>query len=232
MQVDHLGIRVLLQQVVAHRMHQVGLAEADAAIQEQRVVAVLGVVGHLPGGGARQLVRLALDEVLEGEGAVQVAGVFQAALDLHGALGTHQRRALHFGHRLGRRRFGAGHRAVGRRRFKHRRGRHLGHLRRGGGRRRARGSGTLAADQQGQRRRLAVAALAHQFEQATDVFLVDPVEHETVGRVHAQLVAVRLDLQRTDPGVELLGRQLVAQNLHALLPQFHGHSVSLARKAS
>ncbi|MCY1496719.1 hypothetical protein D9M68_306600 [compost metagenome] len=95
MQVDHLGIRILLQQMVTHSVHQVGLAEADAAIEEQRVVAVLRIVGHLPGGCASQLVGLALDEVLEGEGTVQVAGVLQRAFDLHGTLGTNRRR----GHR-------------------------------------------------------------------------------------------------------------------------------------
>ena len=89
MQVDHLGIGVLLQQMVAHRMHQVGLAEADAAIEEQRVVAMLGVVRDLPGRGACQLVRFAFDEVLEGEGAVEIAGVLEPALDLHVALCTH-----------------------------------------------------------------------------------------------------------------------------------------------
>ncbi len=67
-------------------MHQVRLAQAYTAIKEQRVVAVLGVVGHLPGRGARQLVRLAFDKGFEGEGAVQVAGVLERTFDLNGAL--------------------------------------------------------------------------------------------------------------------------------------------------
>ena len=92
MQVDHLGVRVLLQQVVAHRMHQVGLAQTDATVEEQRVVTVLEVVRHLPGGGAGQLVGLALDEVLEGEGTVEIAGVLQRTFDLDVALGAHRRR--------------------------------------------------------------------------------------------------------------------------------------------
>ncbi|MNJ62375.1 hypothetical protein D3C77_582150 [compost metagenome] len=49
MQVHHLGIGVFLQQVIAHRMHQVSLAEADTAVEKERVVAMLGIVRHLPG---------------------------------------------------------------------------------------------------------------------------------------------------------------------------------------
>ncbi|MNE19232.1 hypothetical protein D3C81_1215800 [compost metagenome] len=86
MQVHHLGIRVLLEQVVTHSVHQVGFTQAHTAVQEQRVVAMLGVVGNLPGRSAGQLVGLTFDEVLEGKGAVQVAGVLERTLDLHGAL--------------------------------------------------------------------------------------------------------------------------------------------------
>ncbi|EJH67983.1 chromosomal replication initiator dnaA domain protein [Vibrio cholerae HE-45] len=69
-------------------MHQVSLPQAHTAIEEQRVVAMLGVVRHLPGRCPRQLVRLALDEVVEGEGAIEVAGVLETTLDLYGTLGT------------------------------------------------------------------------------------------------------------------------------------------------
>ncbi|MNO77072.1 hypothetical protein D3C76_681690 [compost metagenome] len=93
MQVDHLGIRILLQQVVTHSMHQVSLAEADATIEEQRVVTMLEVVRHLPGCGASQLVRFAFDEILEGEGAVEIAGVLERAFDLHVTLGANCRRS-------------------------------------------------------------------------------------------------------------------------------------------
>ncbi len=86
MQVDHLGIGILLQEVVTHRVHQVRLAQADPAVQKQRVVAVLGIVGHLPGGRPRELVGLALDEVLEGEGAIKVAGVLERTFHLDVAL--------------------------------------------------------------------------------------------------------------------------------------------------
>jgi len=72
--------------MVTHSVHQVGFTQADAAIKEQRVVTMLGIVRHLPGCRAGELVGLALDEILEGEGAVQVTGVLERAFDLHGAL--------------------------------------------------------------------------------------------------------------------------------------------------
>ncbi|MNT68621.1 hypothetical protein D3C72_2068690 [compost metagenome] len=86
MQIDDLGIGILLQQVIAHRMHQVSLAQAHAAIEEQRVVTMLGIVRHLPGRSTGQLVGLALDEIVEGEGTVQVAGVLEPAFHLNRAL--------------------------------------------------------------------------------------------------------------------------------------------------
>ncbi|MNO98335.1 hypothetical protein D3C76_900800 [compost metagenome] len=101
-QVDHLGIRVFLQQVVTHSMHQVGFAQADAAIKEERVVAMLGVVGDLPGSSTRQLVRLAFDEGVEGEGSIQIAGVLERTFHLNGALlGTSCRSGHHSGLRHG-----------------------------------------------------------------------------------------------------------------------------------
>src|SRR5690606_17583895 len=69
--------------MVAHSMHQVGLAQTHAAIKEQRVVAVLGIVRHLPGGSARQLVGFTFDKVLEGEGAIKITGVLEPAFALH-----------------------------------------------------------------------------------------------------------------------------------------------------
>ncbi|MNF81679.1 hypothetical protein D3C84_639630 [compost metagenome] len=87
--------------MVTHRVHQVGLTQADATIKEQRVVPVLGVVRHLPGGRAGELVGFTFDEVFEGEGAVQVAGVLERTFDLHGAL---------FGANRGLLRSGTGHR--------------------------------------------------------------------------------------------------------------------------
>ena len=88
MQVNHFGVGVLLQQVITHCMHQVSLTQANTAVQKKRVVAMLGIVGNLPGSGSRQLVGFALDEIFEGKGPVQVAGVLEPTLDLHGTLDT------------------------------------------------------------------------------------------------------------------------------------------------
>ena len=56
-------------------MHKVGFTQTYAAVKKQRVVTVLGVIGHLPGSSARQLVGLTLDKILEGEATVEQAGV-------------------------------------------------------------------------------------------------------------------------------------------------------------
>src|SRR3546814_4837678 len=92
-------------------MHQVSLTQANTAVQKKRVVAMLGIVGNLPGSGSRQLVGFALDEIFEGKGPVQVAGVLESSLDLHGTLDT---RLLGFT-RVSRHRVGAS-RLQGRRR--------------------------------------------------------------------------------------------------------------------
>ncbi len=87
--------------MVTHSMHQVSLTQADAAIKEERVVTVLGVIRDLPGRSPGQLVGLTLDKVFEGERAVQVTGVLERAFDLHRALLGPNRSLL---------RAGAGHR--------------------------------------------------------------------------------------------------------------------------
>ncbi|MCY1419264.1 hypothetical protein D9M71_348480 [compost metagenome] len=74
-------------------MHQVSLAETNSTIEEQRVITMLQVICHLPRCGTRQLVRFAFDEVLEGEGAVEIAGVLERAFDLHVTLGANCRRS-------------------------------------------------------------------------------------------------------------------------------------------
>ena len=64
-QVADLGGRVLYQHIVSYRVDQVRLAQADAAIDKQRIVGSTGVLGHLQPRGARQLVGLADNEIVE-----------------------------------------------------------------------------------------------------------------------------------------------------------------------
>ncbi|MNF91501.1 hypothetical protein D3C84_741040 [compost metagenome] len=91
MQVDHLGIRILLEQVVTHSMHQVRFTQAYAPIKEERVIAMLRVIGYLPGRCAGELVRFTFDEVFERKRAIEVARVLERTFDLDSTLlGTHR----------------------------------------------------------------------------------------------------------------------------------------------
>ena len=66
--------RIVGTHQVAGGDHQVGLAEAGAAVQQQRIVgAVAGFQRGLPGGGAAELVAAAFDEVVEGVMGIEVA---------------------------------------------------------------------------------------------------------------------------------------------------------------
>src|SRR5687767_6831220 len=57
--------------MIADRLHQMGLAQANAAIDEQRVVRNTGVFSDLNRGGARQLICLAGDEAVESEATIE-----------------------------------------------------------------------------------------------------------------------------------------------------------------
>src|SRR5690606_5487350 len=66
--------RIVAAHLVAGGEHQVGLAQARAPVQQQRVVGTLArLLGRLPGGGAAELVAAALDEVVGGVVVVEVA---------------------------------------------------------------------------------------------------------------------------------------------------------------
>ena len=58
---------------VADGMHQVRLAQAHAAVDEQRVVGTPGILGDLHRRRARELIALALDEVREREVRIEPA---------------------------------------------------------------------------------------------------------------------------------------------------------------
>ena len=70
-QVEHAQVRAAGLQLMRDGMHQVGLAQADAAVKEQRVEGDRPAFGHPAGGGMGQLVRLADDEAVEGEAGIQ-----------------------------------------------------------------------------------------------------------------------------------------------------------------
>ncbi len=71
MDVENFGVGLVLQQAVAHGMHQVGLAQAHAAVDEERVVQVPGRARDVHGGGPRHAVGRALHQGLEGECGVE-----------------------------------------------------------------------------------------------------------------------------------------------------------------
>ena len=69
-----------------------------------------------------------------------------------------------------------------------------------------------------------LAAFTEQFQKPTGGISRSPNRgDETVVHTHRNSSPSASDLQGTDPGVELLGRQLIAEKIHALLPKFHGH---------
>ena len=72
----HIGdacIRVVRANLVADSVHQMGFAQANTAINKQRVVGRAWVFGYLHGSGARQLVTLALHEAAECEFGIESA---------------------------------------------------------------------------------------------------------------------------------------------------------------
>ena len=71
MDVEHFGAGHIGQQAVTHGMHQVGLAQTDAAIDKQRVVQVPGHTRHMHGGSACHAVGRTLHQSVEGEGVVE-----------------------------------------------------------------------------------------------------------------------------------------------------------------
>ena len=72
MQIDDVGSGVLLHHPVTDGVHEVGLAEPDATVDEQGVVVrIVRIGGHVHRSGSGHLVGLAFDEVLEGELSTQ-----------------------------------------------------------------------------------------------------------------------------------------------------------------
>ena len=90
----HIGdarVRVARADQVADGLHQVRLAETDAAVDEQRVVGAARVLRDLHRRGAGELVALALDEVVEREVGDSVGRRTEAAAFARGAARLRQR---------------------------------------------------------------------------------------------------------------------------------------------
>jgi hypothetical protein len=82
-------------QLMRDGVHQVRLAKADAAVQEQRVEGHRAALGHTAGGGMGKLIRFADDKAVKGEAGIQgrAGQVFDGNRTGAGGLG----RGLHRG---------------------------------------------------------------------------------------------------------------------------------------
>lgn len=86
---------LVLQQLVANCVNQMGLAQAHAAVQEQRVVRNAGVIGNLDRGCASELIRFTGHEVVEGEDGIELRTLVSRIVFPFDAVppGRHVRRA-------------------------------------------------------------------------------------------------------------------------------------------
>ena len=71
MDVENFGVGPLSQQPVAHCMHQMGLAQTDAAIDEERVVQVAWHARHMHGGSACHAVGTAFNQCVKGQPCIE-----------------------------------------------------------------------------------------------------------------------------------------------------------------
>jgi hypothetical protein len=226
-EVEHARVRVVLEHAVPDGVHEVGLAEPDAAVDEERVVALAPRrrAGHR--GGVRELVRGADDVVGEAVAGIQAArGTRWRAC----AEGRRVRRSVRARARCVRRRYGDGaHAAAPRARqvaggCVSRRG---GDLRRGERRDGfARGLRTFLErldDDPAHLQRPGVACTARRREglaQHVEVVRAEPLTEETVGDVQRERVALDpAEAQRGEPGLEVLRRQAPAQLVECLVPE-------------
>ncbi len=96
-EIQHARVGVAAQDLVRDRVHQVRLAETDAAVEEERVVGAGGRFGHGARRGVGELVGGADDEGLEGEARVQdqaAAGAGAGAARARRQPGPARRRGL------------------------------------------------------------------------------------------------------------------------------------------
>lgn len=69
--------------------------------------------------------------------------------------------------------------------------------------------------------------LTQQFNDPCQKLVVHPVKHKPVGREQTQLMGILIRLERPNPHVELLGRQLFLKSSKTPLPQRISHERSL-----
>ncbi|MNS72214.1 hypothetical protein D3C72_1056160 [compost metagenome] len=169
-QVQHLRARIGLTHRVAGGEHQVGLAQAGAPVQQQRIVrAVARLLRRLECCGQTQLVAAAFDEVGEGVVVVQVAG--ERDLRLHRRL----------------------RRMAGNRRD----------LRVHGPRARADFKKNVAE----------TGKVGDQLADPRQVQFAHLIDNEGIRCIQHQAVSAQIGLQRLQPGVNILGRELRLESL-------------------
>ena len=71
MDIEHLGVRSVLQQFVANRVDQMGFAQSHATVDEQGVVELARDGGHVHGCGAGHAIGRPLYQGVKGQRAVK-----------------------------------------------------------------------------------------------------------------------------------------------------------------
>ena len=96
-QIENPQIGLACVQLMGDGMHQVGLAQTHAAIEEQRVKGHRPALCHPAGGGMRELVGLTHDKAVKGKAGVQrgAGQVIVCPRPTLGKLGTRLRRGCH-----------------------------------------------------------------------------------------------------------------------------------------
>ena len=79
-QIDHPRARLAAEQLVADGLHEVGLAETRAAVDEERIVTDAGFLRDRLAGGVGELAVIADDEAGEGVGRIE-AGALDALVE-------------------------------------------------------------------------------------------------------------------------------------------------------
>ena len=222
-QVEDARIGPVGEQRVADGVDQVRLAEADAAVDEERVVHEAGRAGDVQRGGARHLVGAAGNQRVEGQRRIE-----PAARGQRGRGGVRRRRW-----RPRRRRCRCRGAARGRSRRRRSRAPRMRRVEvRPGGRCRRRAVARARAAVALRERDVEPHRLAGELGQhgldAAGVLVADPVELEAIRHAHGddRAFAVVGDVgvgQRPDPGVELLFGQLGRQAFAAALPEVGSH---------